>query len=142
MKAKKILICNRGEIAIRVAKAVRELGHTAIGFWTDNEPEAAHLEFCDQWIHLKGSGNTETYLNMDQILDLAKESGVDAVHPGYGFLSENTNFCKKLEDAGIIFIGPHAEAIHKMGDKAISKQMAERGGGPCCSWIDWRDRLR
>ncbi len=130
MKAKKILICNRGEIAIRVAKAVRELGHIAIGFWTDNEPEAAHLEFCDQWIHLKGSGNTETYLNMGQILDLAKEHGVDAVHPGYGFLSENTNFCKKLEDAGITFIGPHAEAIHKMGDKAISKQMAKEAGVP------------
>lgn len=130
MKAKKVLICNRGEIAIRVAKAVRELGHIAVGLWTDNEPEAAHLEYCDQWVHLKGQGNTETYLNMDQILKIIKEHNIDAVHPGYGFLSENTIFCKKLEDAGVIFIGPHAEAIYKMGDKAVSKQMAKEAGVP------------
>ncbi len=127
---KRILICNRGEIAIRVAKAVRELGHVAVGFWTDNEPEAPHLEYCDIWLHLKGSNNTETYLNMDQILDLIKEHKIDAVHPGYGFLSENTNFAKKLEDAGVIFIGPNSFAIEKMGDKAISKQMAKDAGVP------------
>ena len=128
--SKKILICNRGEIAIRVAKAVRELGHIAVGFWTDNETESAHLEYCDQWVHLKGSNNTETYLNMDQIISLIKEHKIDAVHPGYGFLSENTVFSKKLEDLGVIFIGPHADAIHKMGDKAISKQMAKDAGVP------------
>ena len=127
---KRILICNRGEIAIRVAKAVRELGHVAVGFWTDNEAEAPHLEYCDIWLHLKGSNNTETYLNMDQILDLIKEHKIDAVHPGYGFLSENTNFAKKLEDAGVIFIGPNSFAIEKMGDKAISKQMAKDAGVP------------
>lgn len=128
--AKKILICNRGEIAIRVAKAVRELGHIAVGFWTDSEPEASHLEYCDQWLHLKGSSNSQTYLNMDQILELVKEHKIDAVHPGYGFLSENTVFCKRLEEAGVTFIGPHAEAIYKMGDKAISKQMAKEAGVP------------
>lgn len=127
---KKILICNRGEIAIRVAKAVRELGHIAVGFWTDNETEPAHLEYCDQWVHLKGNNNTETYLNMDQIITLIKDHKIDAVHPGYGFLSENTVFSKKLEELGVIFIGPHAEAIHKMGDKAISKQMAKDAGVP------------
>ena len=127
---KRILICNRGEIAIRVAKAVRELGHLAVGFWTDNETEAPHLEYCDIWVHLKGSNNTETYLNMDQILDLIKEHKIDAVHPGYGFLSENTVFAKKLQDAGVIFIGPNANAIEKMGDKAISKQMAKEAGVP------------
>lgn len=128
--SKRILICNRGEIAIRVAKAARELGHTALGFWTDNETEAPHLEYCDEWIHLKGDGNTETYLNMDQILELIKEHKVDAVHPGYGFLSENTNFAKKLEELGVIFIGPNSFAIEKMGDKAISKQMAKDAGVP------------
>lgn len=127
---KKILICNRGEIAIRVAKAIKELGHLSVGFWTDNETEPAHLEYCDQWIHLKGSSNTETYLNMDQIITIIKEHNIDAVHPGYGFLSENTVFTKKLEDLGVTFIGPHAEAIHKMGDKAISKQMAKEAGVP------------
>jgi acetyl/propionyl-CoA carboxylase alpha subunit len=130
MSQKKILVCNRGEIAIRVAKAVRELGHIAVGFWTDNETEPPHLEFCDQWIHLEGSSNTETYLNIDKILNIIKEHQIDAVHPGYVFLSENTNFSKALEEAGVIFIGPHAEAIHKMGDKAISKQMAKDAGVP------------
>ncbi len=127
---KRILICNRGEIAIRVAKAIRELGHTAVGFWTDNELEPPHLEYCDVWLHLKGSNNTETYLNMDQILELIKEYKIDAVHPGYGFLSENTVFAKKLEDAGVLFIGPNSFAIEKMGDKAISKQMAKDAGVP------------
>ncbi len=127
---KKILICNRGEIAIRVAKAARELGHVAVGFWTDNEKEPAHLEYCDQWIHLEGKDNTETYLNMDQIISHIKAHKIDAVHPGYGFLSENTDFCKRLEDLKVAFIGPHADAIHKMGDKAISKGMAKDAGVP------------
>lgn len=127
---KKILICNRGEIAIRVAKAIRELGHEAVGFWTDNELEPPHLEYCDIWLHLKGMNNTETYLNMDQILDIVKEYKIDAVHPGYGFLSENTTFAKRLEEEGVIFIGPNSFAIEKMGDKAISKQMAKEAGVP------------
>lgn len=110
--------------------AARELGHIAVGFWTDNEQEPAHLEYCDQWVHLEGKDNTETYLNMNQILKIIKEHKIDAVHPGYGFLSENTNFSKALEDAGVTFIGPHAEAIHLMGDKAISKQIAKEAGVP------------
>ena len=127
---KKILICNRGEIAIRVAKAVRELGHIAVGFYTDSEPEASHLEYCHEWVHLKGSSNTETYLNIEQIIEIVKTHRIDAVHPGYGFLSENTEFCKRLEESGTTFIGPHSEAIHKMGDKAVSKQMAKEAGVP------------
>ncbi|MBT4791458.1 MAG: ATP-grasp domain-containing protein, partial [Halobacteriovoraceae bacterium] len=127
---KRILICNRGEIAIRVAKAIRELEHTAIGFWTDNELEPPHLEYCDEWVHLKGDNNTDTYLNMDQILELVAEHKVDAVHPGYGFLSENTVFAQRLEEKGVLFIGPNSNAIEKMGDKAISKQMAKDAGVP------------
>lgn len=130
MKNKRILIANRGEIAIRVARAIRELGHTAIGFYTDNEPEPPHLEYCHEWLHLKGSDNTQTYLNQEQILNIIKEHKIDAVHPGYGFLSENTNFSKALEDMKVVFIGPHAEAVHKMGDKAISKQIAKEAGVP------------
>lgn len=128
--SKRILICNRGEIAIRVAKAVRELGHIAVGFWTDNELEPPHLEYCDVWLHLKGSNNTDTYLNMDQILEIIKENKIDGVHPGYGFLSENTVFAKKLEDMGVVFIGPNSNAIEKMGDKAVSKQIAKNAGVP------------
>jgi acetyl/propionyl-CoA carboxylase alpha subunit len=121
---KRILIINRGEIASRIAKAILELGHTAVGVWTDNEIDAPHLQFCEEWIHLKGGNNTETYLNIPQILEVIKNSNIDAVHPGYGFLAENALFAEKLEKAGIIFIGPNPEAIRLMGDKAISKKKA------------------
>lgn len=127
---KRILIANRGEIAARIARACRELGHTAVGIWTDNELHARHLEYCDEWARLAGSTNAETYLNVDAIIDLAKKYEIDAVHPGYGFLSENAGFAKALSDAGIVFIGPHAEAIAKMGDKAVSKQIASKAGVP------------
>jgi acetyl/propionyl-CoA carboxylase alpha subunit len=127
---KRIMIVNRGEIASRVAKACRELGHTAIGLWTDNEPNAAHLEFCDEWVHLEGSSNAETYLNIEKILEIAKDYKVDGIHPGYGFLSENGKFAKRLTDEGITFIGPHPEAIRVMGDKATSKALARDAGVP------------
>jgi acetyl-CoA carboxylase biotin carboxylase subunit len=127
---KKVLIANRGEIAVRVARAVRELGHISVGLWTDNEPNAPHLEHCDEWVHLEGHNNTETYLNMDKILKICKDYKIDALHPGYGFLSENTTFCARLEKEGVIFIGPHSQAIEIMGDKAISKQKAKDAGVP------------
>lgn len=129
-ESKRVLIANRGEIASRVAKACRELKYTALGFWTDNELHAKHLEFCDEWVYLPGTGNAETYLNIDKILAICKEHKVDAVHPGYGFLSENAEFAKRLEEAGIIFIGPHVEAIRIMGDKATSKELAMKSGVP------------
>lgn len=127
---KRILIINRGEIAARIAKACRELGHTAVGVWTDNEPNAAHLEFCDEWVHLQGSTNAETYLNVAKILDLVKENNIDGIHPGYGFLSENGDFAEALEKIGVVFIGPNTHAIKVMGDKATSKQLAKDAGVP------------
>ncbi len=127
---KRILIVNRGEIAIRVAKAIRELGHIAVGVWTDNEPEASHLAFCHEWVHLSGKTNTETYLNIPKIIETIKENKIDAVHPGYGFLSENAGFVRELKKINCLFIGPHAEAIHSMGDKAESKKIAKDAGVP------------
>mgnify|MGYP003963677511 CR=1 FL=1 len=129
-QAKRILIANRGEIAIRIARAVNELGHTSVGLWTDNELHAKHLGYCQEWVNLKGSGHGETYLNVDQIISIAKENNIDAVHPGYGFLAENAHFAEQLINNGIIFIGPHADAIRKMGDKAVSKKIAEEAGLP------------
>ena len=126
----KILIANRGEIAIRTAKSIRELGHTPVGLWTDQEPASAALAFCDEWIHLEGNSLQETYLNMDKIIEAAKKEGIDALHPGYGLLSENAKFAKKLVKEGIIFIGPHPKAIELMGDKAKSKQWAKKHGVP------------
>ena len=130
MKGKRVLICNRGEIAIRIARALNELGLVSVGVWTDNEPEAAHLEYCQEWVHLPGSTNRDTYLNVAKIMGLIKEHKIDAVHPGYGFLSENGEFAKTLKAAGVIFIGPNPDAIAAMGDKAISKQWAKKAGVP------------
>jgi acetyl-CoA carboxylase, biotin carboxylase subunit len=130
MSQKRILIANRGEIASRIAKALRELNHTSVGVWTDNELHARHLEFCDEWVRLPGKTNSETYLNIESILKLVQEYQIDAVHPGYGFLSENADFAKALEAIGVTFIGPHAEAIRLMGDKAESKEAAKKLGVP------------
>ena len=129
-KSKKILIINRGEIACRIARACRELGHIAVGVWTDNEVNAKHLEFCHEWIHLEGHTNVDTYLNIDKIITVIKKYKIDAVHPGYGFLSESAEFSLKLEKENVIFIGPHREAVRQMGDKAISKQIAIEAGVP------------
>jgi acetyl-CoA carboxylase biotin carboxylase subunit len=129
-KIKRVMIVNRGEIASRVAKACRELGHTAVGLWTDNEPSAAHLEYCDEWIHLEGKTNAETYLNVEKLIQVAKDNEIDGIHPGYGFLSENGGFAKRLDEEGIVFIGPNTEAIRVMGDKATSKALARDAGVP------------
>lgn len=128
--SRRILILNRGEIAIRIAKAINELGHVSIGLWTDNEKHPPHLAFCQEWLHLSGSTNLETYLNIEKIMKLIKDYKIEAVHPGYGFLSENSDFSAELKKMGIIFIGPNPEAVKKMGDKAISKKMAKEIGVP------------
>ncbi|HLW57675.1 MAG TPA: biotin carboxylase N-terminal domain-containing protein [Bacteriovoracaceae bacterium] len=130
MKNKRVLIINRGEIAIRVAKALNELGLVSVGVWTDNETQPPHLEYCQEWVHLKGSTNQDTYLNIPQIMKIIDEYKIDGVHPGYGFLSENREFSQALADKGIIFIGPNPDAVYKMGAKDISKQIAKEAGVP------------
>lgn len=135
-QSRRILITNRGEIATRIAKACRELGHTAVGIWTDNEVHATHLQFCDEWVHLEGSTNADTYLNIENLVKVIKENNVDAVHPGYGFLSENADFAQRMKDEGITFIGPHVECIKVMGDKATSKQLANEVGIPTVPGTD------
>ena len=135
-KQRRVMIANRGEIASRVAKACRELGHTTIGFWTDNEKQGSHLQFCDEWVYLDGNKNSETYLNAAKIIKIAKENNVDAIHPGYGFLSENADFARDLKQAGIIFIGPNIHAIQVMGDKATSKKLANEAGVPTVPGTD------
>ncbi len=130
MKGKRVLIINRGEIAIRVAKALNELGLVSVGVWTDNETEPPHLEYCQEWVHLKGSNNKDTYLNIPQIMNLIEEYKIDGVHPGYGFLSENREFSETLAKKGVTFIGPNPTAVYKMGAKDISKQIAKEAGVP------------
>jgi acetyl-CoA carboxylase biotin carboxylase subunit len=130
MKGKRVLIINRGEIAIRVARALNELGLVSVGVWTDNETEPPHLEYCQEWVHLTGSNNKETYLDIPKIMKLIDEHKIDGVHPGYGFLSENREFSETLAKKGITFIGPNATAVYKMGAKDISKQIAKEAGVP------------
>lgn len=130
MKGKRVLIINRGEIAIRVAKALNELGLVSVGVWTDNETEPPHLEFCQEWVRLEGSNNKDTYLNIPRIMKLIDDYKIDGVHPGYGFLSENREFSEALAKKGITFIGPNPEAVYKMGAKDISKQIAKEAGVP------------
>jgi len=130
MKGKRVLIINRGEIAIRVAKALNELGLVSVGVWTDNETEPPHLEYCQEWVHLSGSNNKETYLDIPKILRLIDDYKIDGVHPGYGFLSENREFSEALAKKGITFIGPNPTAVYKMGAKDISKQVAKEAGVP------------
>lgn len=130
MKGKRVLIINRGEIAIRVAKALNELGLVSVGVWTDNETEPPHLEFCQEWVHLQGSNNKETYLDIPKIMKLIDDYKIDGVHPGYGFLSENREFSEALAKKGVTFIGPNPEAVYKMGAKDISKQIAQGAGVP------------
>ena len=130
MKGKRVLIINRGEIAIRVAKALNELGLVSVGVWTDNETEPPHLEFCQEWVHLAGNNNKETYLDIPKIMKIIEDYKIDGVHPGYGFLSENREFSETLAKKGITFIGPNPEAVYKMGAKDISKQIAKEAGVP------------
>ncbi len=130
MKGKRVLIINRGEIAIRVAKALNELGLVSVGVWTDNETEPPHLEYCQEWVHLEGSNNKETYLDIPKIMKIIEDYKIDGVHPGYGFLSENREFSETLAKKGITFIGPNPTAVYKMGAKDISKQIAKAAGVP------------
>ena len=118
---KKILVANRGEIAIRVMRTARELGIKTVAIYSDADTTAAHVKYADEAMNVGPAPSAQSYLNMDRILDICKELNVDAVHPGYGFLSENSTFAKKVTDNGIIFIGPSPHAIEVMGDKLAAK---------------------
>lgn len=127
---KKILIANRGEIAIRVTRACRELGISSVAVFSDADRDSLHVFLADEAYHIGPSPSKESYLNYKKIIEVAKEAGVDAVHPGYGFLSENTVFAKALEEAGITFIGPTVANIESMGDKLSAKALMTKAGVP------------
>ncbi|MEO7160692.1 MAG: acetyl/propionyl/methylcrotonyl-CoA carboxylase subunit alpha [Polaromonas sp.] len=127
---KKILIANRGEIACRVAATARRLGLKTVAVYSDADADAKHVSFCDESVHIGGSAPRDSYLRWEKIIDAAKATGAEAIHPGYGFLSENEEFAKACADAGLVFIGPPASAIKAMGLKAESKQLMEKAGVP------------
>jgi 3-methylcrotonyl-CoA carboxylase alpha subunit len=127
---KKILIANRGEIACRVAATARRLGVQTVAVYSDADAQAKHVAACDEAVHIGGSAPKDSYLQWQRIIDAAKATGAQAVHPGYGFLSENEDFAQACADAGLVFIGPPASSIKAMGLKAQSKQLMEKAGVP------------
>lgn len=127
---KKVLIANRGEIAVRIAQSLQEMGIQVVALYSDIDAQALHVQVANEAYHLPGKTSAETYLQGDKIIEIAKAHQVDAIHPGYGFLSENAGFCKKCTEAGIVFIGPNPDVIEAMGDKIISKNTMEKAGVP------------
>lgn len=126
----KILIANRGEIACRVAATAKRLGIRTVAVYSDADREAKHVAVCDEAVYLGGSSPKDSYLKGDAIIAIAKETGAQAIHPGYGFLSENADFAQACQDAGLVFIGPSADAIRAMGGKSESKRLMEAAGVP------------
>ncbi len=121
---KKILIANRGEIACRVIKTARKMGIKTVAVYSDADEDALHVEMADEAVHIGPPAAAESYLVIEKIIDACKKTGAEAVHPGYGFLSERAAFCQALKDNGIVFIGPNPRAIEAMGDKIESKKFA------------------
>src|ERR1700732_2883895 len=127
---KRILIANRGEIAVRVIRACRELGIESVAVYSEADRTALHVREADYAVLVGPAPASESYLQTEKILAAAKQTGADAIHPGYGFFSENAGFARAVEKAGIVFIGPPPDAIVKMGDKVQAKRIAARAGVP------------
>ena len=125
---KKILIANRGEIACRIIKTAHKMKIKTVAVYSDADADALHVRMADEKVHIGSSPAVESYLLANKIIAAAKKTCADAIHPGYGFLSEKSEFCQLLEKEGITFIGPGSEAISVMGDKISSKKLAEENG--------------
>ena len=137
---KKILIANRGEIACRVAATARRMAIETVAVYSDADAQAQHVQACDEAVHIGGSAPKDSYLRWERILQAAKATGAQAIHPGYGFLSENEEFAQACAAAGLVFIGPPASAILAMGLKAESKQLMEKAGVPLVPGYHGRDQ--
>ncbi len=127
---KRVLIANRGEIAVRVIRACKDHGLESVAVYSEEDRNAIHSQMADTAYSLHGTTANETYLNIEKIIGVAKQSGADAVHPGYGFLSENANFAQAVIDAGLIWIGPPPAAIRALGDKVSARKIAAKAGAP------------
>ena len=127
---RKLLIANRGEIAVRIARTAKRLGIPTVAVYSDADRDAPHVRSADEAMHIGAAPASESYLRIDRLLDAVARSGAEAVHPGYGFLSENAEFCAALDDAGVCFVGPTAETIRSMGSKSAAKRLMQAAGVP------------
>lgn len=127
---KKILIANRGEIACRVAKTCRDMGIMTVAVFSDADRNAQHVKACDEAYYIGPAAPSESYLKMTTLIEVAKKSGAEGIHPGYGFLSENAEFCRLCDQNNLIFIGPNVNAIEQMGSKSVSKKVMEKADVP------------
>ena len=127
---KKVLIANRGEIAVRVIRACKDAGLSSAAIYADGDRSALHVTMADEAYSLNGESAAETYLSFEKILDIASRSGADAIHPGYGFLSENADFAEAVINAGLVWIGPPPSAIRALGDKVSARHIAAKAGAP------------
>ena len=127
---KKVLIANRGEIAVRIIRACREMGIETVAVYSEADKEALHTQLADEAYCIGGAPSADSYLNMEQIISATIVSGADAIHPGFGFLSENSKFAELCDKCNIIFIGPSAEVIRKLGDKSQARNTMAAAGVP------------
>ncbi len=126
----KILVANRGEIALRIMRTIREMGKSSVAVYSDVDQKMPFVHYADETFPLKGNEARDTYLNIEKIISLAREARVDAIHPGYGFLSENSEFAREVEKAGIVFIGPGHVAVKSMGNKTEARKLVNSQGVP------------
>src|SRR5215470_738171 len=136
----KILIANRGEIALRVIRSCRAMGIETVAVYSDADAQAPHIRFAGEAVHLGAAPARDSYLRIEKIIEAAIRTGADAIHPGYGFLSENADFAESCASTGIVFIGPSPAAIRAMGLKSSARKLAAEAGAPVAPGYDGEDQ--